>query len=364
MTLKTSAPLPEYHEKLPLKEIFNREAAQAVKDFPELNGRYVFIDAPDNIAITKYLDREALGLEDDYELSRLLSQMKRAAEKAGSSMATKLGRNELDLIVFTPLPFRPFTGKDQPGEMEIMATFDHELGHLVVKGAYFSQDSTLRESAADAYAVLRHIQRYGDKSEAIDRGGWRRAFDFIMSGDAGHFTTLVVDEVAALKDKLDIKAMTPQQTAELAGRIALQFTPHMDVTNEAAYSFQSVRETMQYSRSLEEGLKELAKVTLAEGVEYHTFKIGARALERFLDGKISTQDGPITLEGRFWDGVRRDLDARMAKLDSEGLLLGMPLKGSKAFNDNAPPRIAAPEPEAPREKSGFGSWFRKLAFQM
>jgi hypothetical protein len=360
MSLKTSAPLPDNDERLPLREIFNREAHRALEDFPQLQGRFIFIDAPDNIAITD-LDRAALGLQSDRALDRLLSEMKHAAEKAGSSMATKLGNNDLDLMVYTPLPFKLFTGKDQPGEMEIMATFDHELGHLVVKGAYFSEDSTLRESAADAFAVLRHIQRYGDKSEAIDRGGWRRAFDFIMSGDAGHFTTLVVDEVEALKDRLDIRAMTPQQTAELAGRIALQFTPHMDVTNEAAHSFEPVRRVMRRTGSLEAGLEKLAETVLSPDVEYHTFKIGARALQRFLDDKIVTPEGPFLLRGRFWDGVRRDLDARLDQHDREGLLLGMPLKGQTPRNDNAPPRIVQAPPEPPK-KEGWG-WFRK-AFQM
>jgi hypothetical protein len=362
MTLKSSAPLPDNNEKLPLREIFNREAAQAVKDFPQLDGRFIFIDAPNNIAITRHLDLGALGLQSDRQLSRVLGKIKNEAEKAGSSMATKLGDNEIDLMVYTPLPFKLFTGKDQPGEMEIMATFDHELGHLVVKGGFFSRDSTLRESAADVFAVLRHIQRYGEASEAIDRGGWRRAFDFVMSGDAGHFTTLAVDEVTALKDRLDIKVMTPQQTADLSARIALQFTPHMDVTNEAADSFEPVRRVMHYSRDLTAGLEKLAEITLSDAASYHTFKIGARALERFLDGKISTPDGPLLLQGRFWDDVRRELTDRMARLDKEGLLMGMPLKGARNENDNAPPKAFTPKPPSPPPAAGgWKSWFRPAA---
>jgi hypothetical protein len=360
MTLKSNAPLPENDDSgLPLREIFNREAAKAVKDFPQLDGRFIFIDAPDNIAIM-HIDKEKLGIDDDYQLHRLLSKVKNSAEQMGSSMSTKLGYDQLDVMVFTPLPFKLFTGKDQPQEMEVMATFDHELGHLVVKGGFFSQDSTLREIAADAYAVLRHIQRYGDKSEAIDRGGWRRAFDFIISGDAGHFTTLGIDEVTRLKDKLDIQAMTPQQTAELAGRIALAYTPHADVTNEAARSFEPVRTVLQRTHSIEAALEKLAQITLSEDASYHTFKIGARCLERFLDNKVfKSKDGePIALNGKFWDEVRTRVSERLAAIDDHGLLHDMPLKGQASAPKNTaplPPAEHDAETQQPH-RSGWHGW--------
>ena len=48
-------------------------------------------------------------------------------------------------------------------EVRRIATFDHETGHLVVESGLSSPSVTqhLAECAADAYAVLRHVQRFG-----------------------------------------------------------------------------------------------------------------------------------------------------------------------------------------------------------
>lgn len=335
MTLNTNAPLPNFDDKLPLKEIFNREVRKAVDDFPQLKGRFIFVNAVDGEA-NAFVDSD---LVTDKELDDITADMTAKARKAGSAFATKLGRyHELDVMTYTPLPFRMFTGKDQPAERELMATFDHELGHLVVPGGYYSKDSCFRETAADAFAVLRQAQRYGDADEAIKKAGWRRAFDFVMSGDAGHFTTLSIDEMKPLMDKLDVKAMTPEQTVQLAQRFALAHTPHADVTNNVAKSFHPVREALQETHDIKEALKVLAEVSLSSDTAYYTFKIGSRVLKSFLDGDVrNAKDNTVfELKGDYWDGVRQKIAERELQMKDEGLLMGMPLKG------------AAPKNEAPK----------------
>lgn len=362
MTLKSFAPLPENTGTKSLTDVFNREVRKALKDYPQLQGRFMFINAPEDNAIVD-VDHAALGVSDQ-KLQHIMGQVKQTAEKAGSSMATKLGHDALDVLVYTPLPFKMFTGKDQTPEMEAMAVFDHELGHLVVHGGYFSQDPTLRETAADTFAVLRHIQRYGEESKAIEKAGWRRAFDFVISGDAGHFTMLTLDEVAKLKDTLDIKNMSPQQTADLASRLALEHTPHADVTNSIAYEFEAVRKTMQRTHSIEAGMKTLAEIILDDKADYYAIKIGGRALLPFLKGEVRGADGqPYELKGAYWDSVREELNTKLDQMDKEGLLFGMPLKG-------AAPKPALPEavkvkqmPTRPQnpDHSGWKNWFSRAA---
>ena len=51
--------------------------------------------------------------------------------------------------------------------------FDHELGHVIIPGGGGMDKSDLiannrAECIADAYAVIRHLQRYGADSQAID----------------------------------------------------------------------------------------------------------------------------------------------------------------------------------------------------
>lgn len=363
MSLKTFAPLPANAGGVSLTETFNREVKKALTDFPQLQGRFMFINAPEDNAILD-IDREMLGIRSDRELQGLLSQIKATAEKAGSSMATKLGRDTLDVLVFTPLPFKMFTGKDQSAEMEAMAVFDHELGHLVVPGGYFSKDPTLRETAADTFAVLRHIQRYGDDSKAIEKAGWRRAFDFVTSGDAGHFTMLTVDEVAKLKDTLDIKNMTPTQTVELASRLALEHTPHADVTNAIAYEFEPVRVTMQRTQNIEAAMKALADIILDDNVDYYAIKIGGRALKPFLDGEVRNGKGEtFELKGAYWNSVREELNTKLADINKDGLLFGMPLKGAAPKPELPEAVKIKPLPHRPEDNrhQGWKSWFRMAA---
>lgn len=364
MSLKTFAPLPGNPEGPSLTETFNREVKKALTDFPQLQGRFMFINAPEDNTVLN-IDKEMLGISSDRQLQRIVDDIKHTAEKAGSSMATKLGRDSLDVLVYTPLPFKMFTGKDQTQEMEAMAVFDHELGHLVVRGGYFSQDPTLRETAADTFAVLRHIQRYGDESKAIEKAGWRRAFDFIVSGDAGHFTMLTIDEVAKLQDKLDIKNMSPQQTADLASRLALEHTPHADITNSIAYEFEAVREVMRATRNIEAAMKALADIILDDKADYYAIKIGGRALKPFLDGEVRNGKGEtFELKGAYWNSVRDELKTKLDTLDKEGLLFGMPLKGAapKAVQpDSVKIKQLPPNRPPGGDNPGYKSWFRMAA---
>lgn len=327
MTLKSSAPLPEFSTHKSLTALFNAEAKKATEDFPELAGRFALVNVPEGEAVT-FVDPMRTRLRSQRELDYILGDVAGAAAEAHSSLATKLP-NGLNVLAYTPLPFRMFTGRDQSEDMETLAVIDHELGHLVVGGAFSSKDSCYRETAADAFAVLRHMQRYGDESRAIEKAGWRRAFDFVMTGDRGHFTTLALDELDAVKHKIDIKAMTPDQTMKLAQRIALEHTPHFDATDIIGASFSPVRMVMERSGSVEEGLKALAGIALASDNAFYTFKIGARVLKPFLNGEVL--DGrthqPIELKGDYWDKVRQDLAAKSAQLKDDGILFGMPLKG-------------------------------------
>ena len=364
MTLNTFAPLPENTGSKSLSAIFNAEVKKALTDFPQLQGRFMFINAPENGAVLD-IDRERVGIRSDRELQHILSDIKQEAEKAGSSMATKLGRDSLDVLVYTPLPFKMFTGKDQTPEMEAMAVFDHELGHLVVRGGYFSQDPTLRETAADTFAVLRHIQRYGEESKAIEKAGWRRAFDFVVSGDAGHFTMLTLDEVTKLKETLDIKKMSPQQTADLASRLALEHTPHADVTNSIAFEFEAVRQTLKRTKNIEAAMRTLAEIVLDDQADFYALKIGGRALKPFLNGDVRNADGtPYEFKGAYWNSVKDELNAKLAQVDKDGLLFGMPLKGAaeKPVEPESVKVKQMPRPQQPGpDHSGWKNWFRMAA---
>lgn len=356
--LKSSRPQVKLESSL--KETFNDVVQEALQNHPRaLAGRFVFINIPEKQVIqdvspdkTRFRTQEQV----DSFVNSVSSQIVQSGSSAAALFEPRLG---IKALAFTPLPFRLFTTKDQPYEMEALATVYHELGHLIAPNAMGAQQPALAENVADIYGIFRHLQKYGDESKAIEVGSWSRAFRFVLTGQGDHFTTLSIDALPKLLEKLDVNALTPDQTANLASRIALQYTPNVDVMKNVAGSFQNVLPTIMRKRSFEAGLKEIADVTLASDQAYFTFRIGSSALKRFLDGKVnfdvetqtqlfgeqvSDYTGPIKLEGEYWDGVRQKMKERSEQLEREGVLLGMPHKGQPQ------------KPASDKPANGNGGW--------
>jgi len=301
--------MTDFPQPLPttLRDVFNREVATAIADFPELKGRFVFINIPDDQTIASIEQGRTL-LAAPEQFNYVAAQIAGSAKASGTSLATKVKAANLDVLAFMPLPYSIFAGRDQSGEMEAVAEFNHELGHLVVDGAFSAADTCYKETAADVFAALRHIQRYGDDSRATSKAGWYRAFDFIMTGDAGHFSTFGLDALAALQaDGTNIAALTPSQTAALAKTIADDHAPDADAQARLTAAFKPAREVMQESREVQTCLKEIARLSL-ETEEEDTFRTGERALRHFLNGQVPTM--PLT--GHEWDDIRKKIAARKA----------------------------------------------------
>jgi hypothetical protein len=118
-----------------------------------------------------------------------------------------------------------------PASMVQMALFDHEMGHLLVReGSPLISNSHVAECAADAFAVLRHIQRFGrvaDVAEIFDQGLLNRT-GAIVAGFAPSFyyTTPVIQKIAGIqrRGEIDIAALTLRETANLAGELAIKYS--------------------------------------------------------------------------------------------------------------------------------------------
>lgn len=318
--------MPEESSTPSLRDVFNREVRKAAEDFPALKGRFLFVNADDGQTIAA-IEPGKTGLQGTNDIGIIAAKMAEGVKESGTPIATKMADINLDVLVFTNLPYRMFAGIDQPGEMETVAAFDHELGHLLVPGAFSSNDKLYRETAADCFAALRHIQRYGDDSRAIQRAGWHRAFSFVLSGDAEHFTSFALDEIGRLRGTLDIAALTPAQTVAFAQLLAEEFTVHADVMAALEGKFAPARQLLQETHDIGRALKAIADIALAG--DWHAYRLGSRALEPLLHGDVPTVD----LSGADWDAVRASMKEKDAQFQRDGLLAGLPLKnppGAKA----------------------------------
>lgn len=97
--------------------------------------------------------------------------------------------------------------------------FDHELAHALSRE---KNPGIKSESLADAYAILRHFQRFGIESKAARElsSYRRRTADFEYTDGLDHYTSPVVDYIDRNKKKLDILHLSPRQTFELAVKLA------------------------------------------------------------------------------------------------------------------------------------------------
>ncbi len=122
------------------------------------------------------------------------------------------------------LPERDVTGfvsAAYPADMNNIGVFDHEMGHFIVKGGY-GADVQRAECAADAYAALRHIQRFGTATDMLEQTPYTRADYVTLYSFATHYTSAVFLEIKnILQDGApDIQTLSLPQTAQLAADIA------------------------------------------------------------------------------------------------------------------------------------------------
>lgn len=334
-----SLPHPQPREKITLSEIFNAYASQTVRDFPELKGRFVILDVEKNVFHGK-IDLEKTGFSSIAEASLYLGK------HAENSKKTKLPETLANpkygirpIFYNNPDDFRLFGGKSSPEEWNVVGILDHELGHLLVPNGV-AADTTLSsknfaECTADAYALIRHAQRYGDMTKVADYVRWKRSYDMINTGETVHFTAYVIDALVEHKDKIDFKAMTPDQTRTLAWRFAAKYAPPTPVLNTLTLAFAPFRRALKENgKDFEASLKTLADITLKGVPKSHVFKTGKKILDKFLYDYMRYDGKAVELKGSYWDNVREQLKTQEFLLEQEGILAGIPRSKTPAANEN------------------------------
>ncbi len=131
------------------------------------------------------------------------------------------------------MPHRHYTEGRVPYLWSSMFLFDHEVGHATM---YHEYRGHVSECIADSYAYLRHIQRFGHSDDFFDYRRSREAMALIK-GDAEHYTVSVADKIDLLRHEVDIAALTPEQTVELARRIGAAYAFGVDYRQSIAADF-------------------------------------------------------------------------------------------------------------------------------
>jgi hypothetical protein len=146
-----------------LTQIFNESAARYYEAFPEQLKKLLVISQEEQIYaspdITGLLTKNVAAVKN---MIATHAQYMRDSDAEGLAGPQIIGRDLINCISLdTNSTSASAVSGQYPREMNRVFTFDHEMGHLVVKEGSpgpFSNDH-MTECAADAFATLRHVQR-------------------------------------------------------------------------------------------------------------------------------------------------------------------------------------------------------------
>jgi hypothetical protein len=319
-----------------LSDVFNQFAKDSADRFPVLKGKLLIFD---NNEKTTYA-RESLDLKKAGYTPALIEAFikKRKEDKNIQTYAEWNNNLNLDFILYDePVNSNERDNISGKTERDIYFILDHELGHLVIKDPSLAGENeqykdTIKESIADAYALIRHYQRYGTQSKhrnaTIDP--WARAGALILNKDTTHFSSFMLDEIIKRKDIIDFSKLSPHQTAELAKRFAVEYTPPSSVVNRTARKLKPVKAAYLASRNSDEWLKVLAKITLDHKTDPYTFKLCAKILRGYLEGRTDMDGRSVTTTGADWDSIRKSLHEAEQKHAQEDILFNIPVVKSAA----------------------------------
>jgi hypothetical protein len=342
--MQSSAPRKQ-PEKKSLSDIFNHFANDAVERFPHLHGNFILVDTNDR-KIYGHINEQKIGarseavmnyLQQNHEIQQLIR------DPHMSSCAFKDPRTGLDIMIMKEVVKRDHNGVSLEEEKNLLFTMDHELAHLGVKDGMSGnsfEDVVLAECVADAYALIRHFQRFGDDSvprhQYVDP--FSRLMAMVMGQDLSHFTTFVLDEIIKRKDEIDFSKLDEKQTENLAWRFAMKFAPPKPVIAMLHEEFEPVRQA--YERSPHSGnfIKVLISMALDPKTDYYTFKASSLLLKTYLEDAAKLS-GKLNVPEELLKDVRKKLKEKEIKLAERDILFDIPLQAPKLPSNQNQPRI-------------------------
>jgi len=214
-----------------LTKTFNKTAAAAYKAFPRELSHLVILLVPSSDTPVFVSPAIADKLtKDTAEIKKYVEKLaKKMVAMNAAGLASKyeyLADTRINLIALVDdKNIRGIFSERYTKEMRVIFNLDHEIGHHILKNGYsLSPDRSARqlaEGVSDAYAMLRHIQRFGNNTDHAGFYGESRAYS-ILYGDTEHYTTNTVQRTIQVADEMDISGLSLQETVKLAEKIALE----------------------------------------------------------------------------------------------------------------------------------------------
>jgi hypothetical protein len=234
--------------------------------------------------------------------------------------------DSLAVMLSTPVDKigQSFLGHAIPPDVADAFVFDHEIGHAICRDAFGSVYSNLKESIADAFATLRHYQRFGAQSTALDHLPAMRAVGLVFRPDDGtHFTSPVVQQIIEDRKNIDFTALTLAETTQAARRYAALYAPHPLSVENLAKKFKFFNKKLSPFATGDFAVLQQLTTFLLAAKDPEEFKWGSMAVCAILDGKVGFEQKRILPIGEEWMQIRQALNEREAEFKQSGILFGI-----------------------------------------
>lgn len=294
---------------------FNKAVEDARRDFPAATAKVAFfdLDAPDvDAQMQKFYDSLSPAAKKnvdnirvdnpDFLTSRASPAAWRAADGSGVGILMAYGArthlSDIEQIAFNPTE----------AAKHLNYTFQHELGHLVVKGA--DRHGNYAEHAADAFAVLRGFQSGFLNRRDVKEISDGRAMLCWLNCDVTHITSMSLDALIINPKQKNFMSLDANQTAKLAARHAEKFSTNYEPNSMFTLLNALPRWALSREDRLATGLDGLANVVLKTERSSLSFYVAARILTTAKakqdagDPKMADAD----FTGEKWDKVFARID--------------------------------------------------------
>jgi hypothetical protein len=271
----------------------DREVAEFYREHPDKKMKVFFIDVSKTPAKLIWDDpgREAVidMLKQDESLGDTIAEMARKSSHSLHYQNADTGEVFYSIILMnTPNDIRSSPlGYGSTPDLNAVFAFDHEAGHTVCTGG---QKKDIAESVGDAYAIIRHFQRFKN-SIALKNLAAVRAVE-LLRDDGFHFTSPVIEAVLTAK-KTGFRRLSKQETSDLASTFARAAAPKPE------YALNFIAKTSAVGSEHSVLIQDIANCILHD-MTPEEFKWGSVALRALLQGDIVWNGQRFTPNDPVW----------------------------------------------------------------
>ncbi len=229
-----------------LKHEFNKTAAAAYEAFPGKLERLVVLVVPTedtpvyvSPAVAEELSRNVGDVKKF--IAGLSADMQRRGWAGLANRYESIAQTSINMVALNEIFLQNFYhGRER--EMWSFLVLDHELGHHVTeKGMSMMLHRSVCECSAEAYAALRHIQRFGKGTPFLSAEMNRVAYSIVLRADSTHYTSETIARAMQVAEDMDISGLSLPETAVLAQKIADETTMGEGVLEKIRCAYKPVQ---------------------------------------------------------------------------------------------------------------------------